>query len=50
MPAHTPAEFRLALVQLKVTSDKAANLAHAAKKVAEAVKGGAQVVALPVCE
>ncbi|GAA5975715.1 hypothetical protein JCM11641_005846 [Rhodosporidiobolus odoratus] len=42
--------FRLALVQLAqpgTGEDKAANLAHAKDKIAEAVKGGAQMVVLP---
>ncbi|BGP16567.1 Omega-amidase nit3 [Rhodosporidiobolus nylandii] len=41
--------FRLALCQLAQpdAADKAANLTHAKDKIAEAVKGGAQVVVLP---
>lgn len=41
--------FRLGLVQLAVSSNKAANLIRAAEKVAEAAKSGAQIVALPEC-
>lgn len=42
------AGFRLALVQLAVTANKAQNLIRAREKIKEAVAGGAQVVALPV--
>ena len=42
--------FRLALIQLLVTSSKALNLSNARQKVLEASqKGGAQVVVLPEC-
>lgn len=40
--------FRLALVQLAVGVTKAENLQRAASKVAEAAKGGAHLVTLPV--
>ena len=40
--------FQLALVQLAVGKDKAANLRRAAGMVREAAQKGAQVVALPV--
>jgi len=41
-------KFRLALVQLAVGADKAANLQKASQKIREAAENGAQVVALPV--
>ena len=41
-------QFRLALVQLAVGADKAANLQRASRMVREAAENGAQVVALPV--
>lgn len=41
--------MKLALVQLASGSDKAANLAHARKKVLEASAQGANVVVLPEC-
>ena len=41
-------QFRLALVQLAVGADKAANLQRASQKVKEAAENGAKVVALPV--
>jgi len=41
-------KFRLALVQLAVGADKAANLQRASQKIREAAENGAQVVALPV--
>ncbi|XP_020893144.1 omega-amidase NIT2 [Exaiptasia diaphana] len=41
--------FRLALVQLAVSANKAQNLIRAKEKVKEAVAKGAQVVALPEC-
>lgn len=41
--------FQLALVQLAVGKDKAANLRRAAGMVREAAQKGAQVVALPEC-
>ena len=55
-PTHTPThthaiglrKFRLALVQLAVGADKAANLQRASQKIREAAENGAQVVALPV--
>ena len=40
--------FKLALVQLAVGADKAANLTRAGRLVREAAKKGAKVVALPV--
>ncbi|KEY66088.1 hypothetical protein S7711_09207 [Stachybotrys chartarum IBT 7711] len=40
---------KLACIQLASGSDKAANLAHAADKVAEAARGGSKVVVLPEC-
>ncbi|KAK0727141.1 hydrolase-like protein [Lasiosphaeria miniovina] len=40
---------KLACVQLASGADKAANLAHAAAKVAEAAAGGAKIVVLPEC-
>ena len=41
--------FRLALIQLSVGANKAANLSRAAIKVKEAASQGAQVVSLPEC-
>ncbi|KNC98081.1 uncharacterized protein SPPG_06492 [Spizellomyces punctatus DAOM BR117] len=41
--------FKLALVQLLVTSSKEANLRNARSKVLEAAKNGANVVVLPEC-
>ena len=41
-------EFRLALIQLAVSSSKPDNLVNAALKIKEAAKKGAHVVALPV--
>ena len=42
--------FQLALVQLAVGRDKAANLQRAAGMVREAAKKGAQVIVLPVSD
>ncbi|KAJ1344714.1 hypothetical protein BSLG_000237 [Batrachochytrium salamandrivorans] len=41
--------FRLALIQMQVTANKAANLAHARSMVQAASRSGAQVVVLPEC-
>ena len=41
-------EFRIALVQLAVTSNKAQNLLRAKDKIKEAASNGAKIVALPV--
>ncbi|PRT56523.1 putative hydrolase NIT3 [Wickerhamiella sorbophila] len=41
--------LKVALVQLKVGADKAANLAHAKAKVSEAASHGAKLVVLPEC-
>lgn len=41
--------LKVALVQLKVGADKAANLAHARAKVTEAASQGAKLVVLPEC-
>ena len=41
-------EFRLALVQLAVSADKALNICRACEMVKSAVKNGAQMVVLPV--
>jgi len=41
--------FRLALVQLAVGANKAANVKHACDKVKEAAANGAKVVSLPEC-
>lgn len=41
--------FKFAGIQLAVTSDKEKNLENAKSLIDEAVKNGAQVVALPVC-
>lgn len=43
-------KFKLALIQLLGSPDKAANLAKARDKVLEAAKNGANVVVLPVCK
>jgi len=42
------AAFRIALVQLAVSSNKAQNLLRARDKIKEAVSNGAKIVALPV--
>ncbi|KAI0179324.1 carbon-nitrogen hydrolase [Hypoxylon sp. FL1284] len=41
--------LKMACVQLASGADKAANLAHAREKVAEAAAGGAKLVVLPEC-
>lgn len=41
------ADFKLALIQLAVTSDKAHNLSHASERVKEAASKGANVIVLP---
>lgn len=41
-------KFRLALIQMLVGSDKAANVEKAVAKVAEAAANGATMVVLPV--
>lgn len=47
-PEPTPASFRLALVQMRVDGGrKEENLARAEERIAEAARGGAQVVLLP---
>ena len=43
----TPGSFKVALIQMSVSSDPAANLDRASKKVEEAARAGAQVVCLP---
>jgi omega-amidase len=40
---------KLACIQLASGADKAANLAHARKKVLEAAQGGANIIVLPEC-
>jgi len=45
----TLASLRLALVQMKVGSDKAANVSRAVARVGEAARAGAQIVSLPEC-
>ncbi|KAI9034463.1 carbon-nitrogen hydrolase [Hyaloraphidium curvatum] len=47
MAAITAKNFRIALIQLAVTADKALNLSNARNKVLEAAKAGSQVVVLP---
>ena len=42
-------KFKLALVQLSVGGDKAANLQRAVKLVCEAAGNGANIIALPEC-
>jgi hypothetical protein len=42
------AVFRIGLVQLAVTANKAQNLLRAKEKIKEAVAKGAKIVALPV--
>ena len=44
----SPSGFRIALVQLAVTANKAQNLSRARDKIKEAVSSGAKLVALPV--
>ena len=41
-------EFRLALIQLAVTANKADNVRRATELIANASKQGAQVISLPV--
>ena len=41
-------EFRLALIQLAVGSNKSENLSRATKLISEAAKQGAKIVSLPV--
>jgi omega-amidase len=41
--------FRLALIQLAVSSNKTSNLTRAVEKISEAAKAGANVVSLPEC-
>jgi len=41
-------EFRLALVQLAVTANKADNVRRATELIANASKQGAQLISLPV--
>lgn len=41
--------LKIALVQLKVTANKAANLLNAEKKITEAAKNGAKLIVLPEC-
>ncbi|TPX61841.1 hypothetical protein PhCBS80983_g00756 [Powellomyces hirtus] len=41
--------FKLALIQLRVTANKEANILRARSKVLEAAKNGAKVVVLPEC-
>ena len=41
-------EFKLALIQLAVSADKALNLRRACEMIRNAVKNGAQLVVLPV--
>ena len=43
-------KFKIALVQLAVGADKAANLKNAVQAVREASGKGANLVALPVCQ
>jgi N-carbamoylputrescine amidase len=42
-----PRSFKLALVQMRCTVDRNANLAHALKRIAEAAAAGADIVCLP---
>lgn len=48
MTEATGSTFKFAGIQLSVTADKEKNLQNARDLIAEAVKNGAQVVALPV--
>lgn len=41
-------QFKIALCQLSVTSDKERNIAHAREKIEEAAGKGAQLILLPV--
>ena len=43
-------EFRLALIQLAVTANKADNVRRATELIANASKQGAQLVSLPVSQ
>ena len=43
-------KFKIALVQLAVGADKAANLKNAVQAVREASGKGANLVVLPVCQ
>ena len=47
--APAPGKFKLALIQLLVGKDKAANLKHAEVKIREAAASGAQLISLPEC-
>ncbi|KAM8974966.1 omega-amidase NIT2 [Pelodytes ibericus] len=47
--ARAMAKFRLALVQLHVSSDKSDNLKKACRLIKDAARGGAQIVSLPEC-
>jgi omega-amidase len=49
VPVRTIRQFKFAAVQLRVTSDKEANLSHVRRVVREAAQSGASVVALPEC-
>ena len=44
-----PSKFKLALLQMGVSADKASNLSKAAAMVATAAKEGAQIISLPEC-
>ena len=41
--------FRIGLIQLAVSSNKAANLSRATEKIREASQNGAKLVSLPEC-
>ena len=49
VPLAMSSSFRLALIQLAVGANKAANVKHACDKVKEAAANGAKVVSLPEC-
>ncbi|CAI2180419.1 2485_t:CDS:10 [Funneliformis geosporum] len=49
MSSSTYSSFKLACIQLSVTSDKNANLINAKSKILEASRNGAKVIVLPEC-
>ena len=43
-------QYKLAVCQLSVTSDKATNIAHARERIEAAADNGAQLIVLPVSQ